>query len=236
MAFASLSSSQPLELKLIRKIVSTFENKSGLQDSKLINFYPVCYINNGTVKPEEEKLVAVIPTFMPAFNIYLKVSNIRIQSGGWHNLFQVTKPGTNHWNQPGNRMASIYFRHDYFHICTDRSGKSNKCLNKKVSKTSQDGNTAVFEGPFHFQFVQKENENGDYVQTISMNGETLVNEINTDPKSVKDAELYIAVKKPHNYIPLNAEIEDFKLQTGKIILSFFIHFKRLDCLFHFRKG
>ena len=179
------------------------------------SYISVCYINNGTVKPQEEKLVAVIPTFMPNFNIYLKVSNIRIQSGGWHNLFQVTKPGTNHWNQPGNRMASIYFKKDYFHICTDRSGKSNKCINKKVPKTSQDGDTKVFEGPFHFQFIQKENENGEYVQTITLNGETLVNEVNTDPKSVEDAELYMAVKKPHNYIPLNAEIEDFKLQTGK---------------------
>ena len=162
-------------------------------------------------------MVAVIPKFMPNFQISLTVSNVRVKSRRWHNLFQVTKPGTNHFKQPGNRMAAIYFngRRKYFHIITDRNGKPNNYVNKRIHKTSQDGSTAVFAGPYYFQFIQEENKDGKYVIKITMNGETLVNEINSEPKTVDLAELYVAYRKPHRYLPLDAEIHEFKLQTGK---------------------
>ena len=158
-------------------------------------------------------MVAVIPNFKPTFHISLKISNIRVEGGKWYNIFKVTKPGTTDYNEPGNRMAAIYFnrKKSYFHIVTDRNGTPNNYVNKKVQKTSQDGNIIVYEGPYQFDFIQKKNENGEYVIKITLNGETLVNEVNSEPKSVEGAELFIG----DGYQTLNAEIEDFKLQTGK---------------------
>ena len=157
---------------------------------------------------------------MPTFHIALNVSNIKVKStdSGYFNVFQLTKPGTTTPGQYGFFIAAMFFRRpqNTFIVIADRNGKSRDFsgLGKddiKIEETVQTRETTVFKGPFQFEFIQKQDKNGAFVITITMNGITVVQEINSKPLTVNDAELWVSYP---SHPALDAEIHDFKLHTG----------------------
>ena len=191
-----------------------------------------CFQSNATIKPETGKLVAVIPK-LKTFEVSLSLSNLRVIGNRlmWMNIFHVTKPGTSD-GQPGHRLVSINFgtricvtgqvRHrcGLFYFRTDTNMKRHQAhLETQIMDKTTDGKYDLYNGTFQFRFVQEQNENGEFVLTLSMNGTFLKNGDNffvqkipdSDLRIVENAELYISDK---NRQAMDVEIDAFKLKTG----------------------
>ena len=155
---------------------------------------------------------------MPAFHISFNVSNIKVKSTeiGFSNVFQLTKTGSTP-GKYGFRIAALFFRQNKFYVLADVNSKSRVFSEfgkdgTKIEKALHTKDTTVFKGPFQFEFIQKENKNGEFLITITMDGITLVEEVNPKPLIMKDVELWVS--NP-SHPALDAEIHDFRLHTGK---------------------
>ena len=154
-----------------------------------------------------------IPNLEPIFHIHIKIENVRVNTGRWYQLFQVSKVGTKKFDY-GERISSLFFNYEngpYFHPTTDRNGIYNQYVNtRKLVRTSRENGYDVFKGPFIIDFSQKLNEKYQYVTKITFNGETLVETVNNDP--IHGA-AKILLSSP-GYEALNCDISEFILETG----------------------
>ena len=127
----------------------------------------------------------------------------------------MTKPGSNYGDY-GHRLAAIYLRRGEFYVQSDSGSFCfYRCAHSTIpiEETSMEGHIRIYKGPFVFEFIQKENEKHEIINTITFNGKVVRELVNPKPLSVKNVELYVSSYRTR-HPALDCNIDLFKLQTG----------------------
>ena len=132
------------------------------------------------------------------FRIEFDITVEKELPGSWKSLFHLTTKENGGF---GGRIPAVFLNPaKYFHTCFHVNGNDNYCQNYNYELNKK----------YHFEISQENNENGQAVYQISVNGEVFHEVINTTPFGFKNVKLYLSDPWYDSFAPFG-RLSDLKI-------------------------